>query len=243
MPSEDRLHLVRITLVAVFVTALVTAQVTAAKVMAFDLPVALPVTGSQVLVPAAAFAYALTFLASDCYAELFGRKPAQAMVNVAFGMNVVFLGLAWLAIAGPVFRFSPVGQEAFASVIGASAPVVIGSMAAYLVSQNWDVVVFHRIRAVTGDRRLWARNLGSTVTSQFLDTVIFITLAFGLLPPLFGGQAMAGGEILALVVGQYVVKLALAAGDTPVVYAVVHLARSRNLVPHAQPADPAPKAD
>ncbi len=222
----------QLALVSLFVTALVTAQVTASKVLAFDLPVALPVTGTQLILPGAAIAYALTFFASDCYAELYGRRAATRLVNVAFVMNVVFLVLAWTTIAAPVFQFSPVAQDAFRSVIGASTGVVAGSMLAYLVSQNWDVFAFHWLREYTDGRMLWLRNLGSTATSQAIDTVIFISVAFVLF------QGMSVDEALALMVGQYVFKLGVALADTPFVYLVVSVVRRRDAGhSRATPAD------
>ncbi|MEF8855254.1 MAG: queuosine precursor transporter [Haloarculaceae archaeon] len=211
----------QLALVSLFVTALVTAQVTASKVLAFQLPFSLPLTGSALILPGAAIAYALTFFASDCYAELYGRRAATRLVNVAFFMNLVFLGLAWTTIAAPIFEFSPVAQGPFQSVIGSSTGVVVGSMAAYLVSQNWDVFAFHWLREYTDGGLLWLRNLGSTVTSQAIDTVIFISVAF----VLFQGMGLA--DAVALMVGQYVFKLGVAVVDTPFVYGVVSVVRAR----------------
>jgi len=214
-------------LLSLFVTALITSQVTASKLLAIDLPFGVPLAGSTLFLPGAALAYAVTFFASDCYAELYGRRAAQVMVNVAFFMNFVFLALAFLTIRAPIAPFSPVGQAEFASVLGASLPIVVGSLAAYLVSQNWDVVVFHRLKQYTDGEALWLRNLGSTASSQLLDTVIFITLAFGVVPALVGGDPRSVSAILGLIVGQYILKLAIAVGDTPFVYAVVGAVRSR----------------
>lgn len=218
-PAVDPLPLPRLGLIALFVTALITAQVTAAKIVALNIPVSLPVTGNLLLVPAAAFAYAVTFFASDCYAELYGRRAAQRLVNMVFLMNFVLLGLVWLAIAAPVFPNSPVGQGPFSQVLGASTGVVVGSLLAYLVSQNWDVIVFHRIRDATDGEALWLRNIGSTATSQLLDTLIFITVAFVIF------QGVPVEQAVGLVIGQYVIKLAIAALDTPFVYTAVGAVR------------------
>ena len=48
----------------------------------------------------------------------------------------------------------------------------------------------------------------STMTSQFVDTIIFITIAF------YG----VVDNLPAMIVGQYVIKLLLALGDTPFFY-------------------------
>jgi uncharacterized integral membrane protein (TIGR00697 family) len=221
-----------VVLVALFVTALVTSQVTAAKLLAISLPVSLPVIGGSILLPGASIAYPLTFFASDCYAELHGKRAAQVMINVAFGMNFVLLGLVALIIAAP--RGGGVPQDAFATVLGASLNIVAGSLLAYLVSQNWDVIVFHRLRESTDGEALWLRNIGSTATSQALDTVIFVGVAFYVLPGLGVnpglGLSLAGA--VALMIGQYLVKLLIALLDTPFVYLAVGLVRRERADEH-----------
>lgn len=221
--TAPSMSLMQVGLVGLFVTALVSSQVTAAKVAMFALPFSLPVIGDALIVPAAVFAYALTFFASDCVAELYGRRDAQVMVNVGFLMTIVLLGLVELAIWTPVFPNSPVAGETFRTVLGPSTGVVAGSLLAYIVSQNLDVVTFHRIREYTGGEDLWLRNVASTGTSQFVDTLIFIGVAF----VVFQGMPLAAA--IPLAIGQYVVKLLIAVLDTPFVYGVVELARRTNL--------------
>ncbi|WP_224270450.1 queuosine precursor transporter [Haloprofundus salinisoli] len=221
---ESRLTTGEVALVGLFVTALVTAQLTAAKLLAFDLPLSLPVVGDSLALPGAALAYALTFFASDCYSELYGRKAAQRMVNVGFGMNLVVLALVAGTIAAPALDPGFGGQ--FAAVLAPSANIVLGSLVAYLVSQNWDVLVFHRIREATDGSHLWLRNVASTATSQALDTVLFVTVGFLVAPTVLGiGQATPVPVVISLVVGQYILKLLIAVADTPFVYAVVGLLR------------------
>ena len=216
----------QVALIGLFVTALVTAQLTASKVLAFSIPADLPVTGSELILPGAALAYALTFLASDCYTELYGRRAAQVMINVAFALNFVVLILVWSTIAAPDAGTGVPGEE-FEAVLGASTSVVAGSLLAYIVSQNYDVIVFHKIREYTGPERLWLRNILSTGTSQAIDTVIFVSIAFAIAPFLLGtGEILPLEVIAALIVGQYLLKLAIAIVDTPVVYAIVGLVRS-----------------
>jgi uncharacterized integral membrane protein (TIGR00697 family) len=231
--SERSSPVGRLALVALFVTALVTGQLLAVKVLSLSLPVSLPVVGDAIFVPAGVLAYALTFFASDCYSELYGRREAQLVVNVAFLMNFVWLALLWVAIWAPG---SPAGvdPEAFGTVLAPSTNIVVGSLAAYVVSQNWDVIAFHAIRERTGRERLWLRNLGSTATSQAVDTVVFITLAFLLVPAVGPGDPASLGFAASLIVGQYLLKLLIAVLDTPLVYAAVAAAGGR------RDAEPAP---
>ncbi|WP_232686911.1 queuosine precursor transporter [Halobacterium zhouii] len=229
--SDARTETGRVALVGLFVTALVTAQLTASKLLMFDVPfgLTLPLTGSALVLPGAALAYALTFFASDCYSELYGRRAAQVMVNVGFAMTLVMLGLVYTTIEAPIAPFSGVGQDAFARVLWSSANIVVGSLLAYVVSQNWDVLAFHAIRERTDGEMLWLRNVGSTATSQAIDTVIFVTVAFAIAPAVLGvGTVYSTDQILSLVVGQYLLKLAIAVVDTPFVYAVVGAFRERD---------------
>lgn len=223
-PAEPPTDPLRLGLVAVFVTALVTSQVIAGKVLA--LPVGIALVGGALLVPAGVLANALTFFASDCYTELYGRRAAHTMVNVAFLMNFLLLALIGLAIAAPG---SPAGVDpaSFAAVLGFSVNIVIGSLIAYLVSQHWDVFVFDAIGDRTGGRLLWVRNLGSTASSQLLDTVVFIGFAFAIVPAVIGiGEAVPLDVLGQLIVGHYAVKLVIAVLDTPFVYAVIAYAKA-----------------
>ncbi len=224
----------RVTLAALFVTALVVAQLTAVKLVALPLPRPLPVVGGALVVPGAAFAYAVTFFASDCYAELYGKTAAQVVVNVGFAMNLVLLGLVWATILAPVAQTSAVGAAAFRTVLGAGTNVVAGSLLAYVLSQNWDVLVFHRLRTLTGGDHLWLRNLASTGTSQALDTVVFVGVAFGAAPALLGvGATLQPAVLVQLAVGQYLLKLAIAVLDTPLVYGTVRLLRDGGTATYA----------
>ncbi len=214
-------------LAALFVAALVTAQLTAAKVLAFGLPagLSLPVTGDTLVLPGAALAYALTFLASDCYTELYGRRAAQVLVNVAFLLNFLVLALVWSTILAPAAQ-SSIDPAAFRTALGASTNIVAGSLAAYVVSQNFDVVVFDRLGRLTDGRHLWLRNIASTGTSQAIDTVIFVGVAFWALPTYAGvGPQVPDGVVLSLVVGQYLFKLLIALVDTPFVYLITATVR------------------
>ncbi|MFB6113565.1 MAG: queuosine precursor transporter [Halodesulfurarchaeum sp.] len=227
MNGDRRFPIAQVALVGLFMTALVTAQLTATKILAFPVPASLPVVGSSVILPGASLAIAVMFFTSDCYAELYGRGAAQVLVNVGFAMNFVLLSLVWSTILAPAAP-SSVDPSAFATVLGASTNIVIGSLVAYIVSQNFDVIAFHALREFTDGRHLWLRNIGSTATSQAIDTVIFVGVAFFLAPTVLGfGSALPVSIIIPLIIGQYLLKLLIALLDTPVVYLVVGLAGGR----------------
>src|SRR5690606_30961433 len=94
------------------------------------------------------------------------------------------------------------------ALLGQNARFVLASMVAYFVAQTWDVMVFHSLKSKMNGRRKWLRNNASTISSQFIDTAIFITIGFyGVVP-----------DLLAMIVSQYAVKVVLALLDTPIFY-------------------------
>lgn len=207
-----------IALVALFVTALVTSQLISSKLLALTIPL----VGVALSAPGGTLAYAATYFASDCISELYGESFARRVVNIGFAMNFVMLALVFLTIRLPAAEGSLVDPAQFATVLGSGTNIVLGSLFAYLVSQNWDVIIFHRIREATGGSMLWLRNIGSTATSQLVDTVIFTVVAFAIAPALLGnGQVPPTNVIVSIIVGQYILKLLIALFDTPLVYATV----------------------
>ena len=183
----------------IFVTSLVTSNVISSKIVMIG----------SLTVPAAVVAYPLTFLMTDVIGEIWGREEADRTVRLGLVCQIMSLILIGLALLLPVAPFAD-NQTAFASILGSTFRVVAASLAAYICSQTWDVWVFHRIRgayidrhgSVKGGRWLW-NNL-STMSSQLIDTVIFIVLAFvGSVP-----------DIGHMILSQYLVKLVYAALDT-----------------------------
>lgn len=207
---------------ALFVTALITAQVISSKLLAVSLPII-----GMVAMPGGTLAYAATFLSTDTLNELYGKDVATRVVRVGFLMNFVLLGLVYITIYWP--RAGGVPQETFAGALAPSLNIVAGSLVAYLVSQHLDVSLFDWLKRYTSTRFLWVRNIGSTAVSQFVDTVLFTTVAFIVAPTVFGvGNGLPLSVIPTLVIGQYVVKGLIAILDTPLVYLVVSTVRQQN---------------
>lgn len=200
----------------VFAVALVTSNVITAKTV----QTGLPLFGSTILVPAAVICYCVTFLMTDVVGEIWGRREARTVVLGGFGCQVLAMCLIMIGEALPAAV--PEMQSAYEMLLGQNAVFVVASMCGYLLSQSWDVFLFHRIRdrvlARGGtSRSRWIWNNASTMTAQAIDTIVFIGIAFGIG---FGWlfDAATIGQLGAMMVGQYLCKLVLAALDTPVFY-------------------------
>ncbi|MDC3416883.1 queuosine precursor transporter [Aquibacillus salsiterrae] len=172
------------------------------------------------ILPAAVIAYVVTYLITDVIGEVYGKDAARKTVQAGFLTQVIGLVFIYLAIelpAAPIFA----NQEAFATILGGSFRVMLASLLAYLVSQNVDVIIFHRLKEKHGEKKLWLRNNLSTMLSQLLDTTIFIAIAFaGTVPT---------PVLISMIVTQYVVKFMIAIIDTPIAYLLVKLAKKEKV--------------
>ncbi|BBO91359.1 queuosine precursor transporter [Desulfosarcina ovata] len=194
-----------IILLSIFIGSITIASVLANKI----------ITVAGLYVPAGVLAYSVTFICTDVISEIWGRERANDVVFGGFMALVGVLILVQLSLAWPKAPFWD-NAGAFNSVLGSTSRIIVASFIAYLVSQYHDVWAFHFWKKKTDNRHLWLRNNLSTAVSQFLDSFIFITIAFyGVMP------------IGSLIVGQWIVKMAIAVLDTPVVYFIVYLIRRK----------------
>lgn len=204
-----------------FITTLVVANIIAIKLFSFSVPI-IPddwLIDNVWVLPVSAFTYPLTFLITDTIAELYGRRATTRIVWMGFGCSILMLIMIYIGkiLPGADFWVADGGQDAYDFILGSVPRIVAASMVAYLVSQNFDVFAFHFWRRKTDGRHLWFRNNASTMMSQAIDTALFITIAFA--------GTVPGSVLATMLVGQYLVKVCLAALDTPVVYALVGLIR------------------
>lgn len=176
----------------VFITSLIIANILSAKIVTFW----------GLVIPAAIVAYPLTFLMTDVIGEIWGKQQANQAVRLGFICQLISLAMIGLAIILPVAPFAD-NQEAFKSILSSSFRVVAASLVAYICSQSWDVWLFHKLKEKNAGHK-WLRNNLSTMTSQILDTAIFITIAFiGVVP-----------NIWIMIGSQYLIKVIYAALDT-----------------------------
>jgi uncharacterized integral membrane protein (TIGR00697 family) len=153
--------------------------------------------------------YGSIFFATDILNEVYGKKAARRGVWLGFiGMLLMTL---WMQLG---LRFIPhasdFAQGPLATIFGLMPRIAAGSMVAYLVSQHHDIWAFLYWKKRTKGRFLWLRNNASTMVSQAIDSIIFCSIA---LWGLYDTDTW-----LQILVSTYVMKLIVAAVDTPFLY-------------------------
>lgn len=188
------------------------ANIIASKIVSIDFLVV------EVTLPAAVFVFPLTFLVTDTINEIWGKQRAKEIIWLGFAMNLLMIAFLYL---GQVLPPAPTWelQQAYEAVLGAVPRMVVASLAAYIFSQLHDVWAFQFWKRLTKGRFLWLRNNLSTMVSQLFDSVIFVTIAFAF--------TMPWEVVITLIINQYLVKLIIAAVDTPLIYLLVAWIRKR----------------
>ncbi|MCF7923831.1 MAG: queuosine precursor transporter [Candidatus Izimaplasma sp.] len=154
--------------------------------------------------------YGTIFLATDVLNEIYGKKEAKKAVFIGFGVMFVTVVIMQIAI-----QFNPNPEDwampYLKEIFGFLPIVFLASMTAFFVSQLVDIYIFAKIKEkLPNTKYLWIRNNGSTLISQFIDTIIFVPIAFY--------ASFTNQVIFNLIISTYIIKLIVALIDTPVIY-------------------------
>jgi queuosine precursor transporter len=180
----------------------------------------------------------IVFVLTDIINEYFGRKGVVrlsflAVFMIAYAFIFVFLAINLVpADFWPTSHYdylsdltqknkisSEVGNynTAFGLVFGQGLKIIIASIIAFLIGQILDALIFHKIKLLTGDRRIWLRATGSTFISQFFDSYIVLFIAF------YIGANWPLSTVLAIGTMNYIYKVVMAILLTPMIYFIRYL--------------------
>ena len=194
---------------SIFVAALIAANLLGSKIT----------TILGVSVSVGIFAYPLTFLITDSIEEVFGKEKAKQLMYGALIAQILVLIIVAVAIKmPPATRFEH--NEAYGLIFGNSIRIIIASLIAFFLSQTHDIWAFSFWKKQTRGKFLWLRNNLSTFISQFIDTTLFMFIAFYMITPKFDVSF-----IFSLIIPYWLFKIAFAVIDTPLVYGLVYWLR------------------
>ena len=177
---------------------------------------------TSLAVEAGIFAFLLLVVLSSATAQLHGAATANRLVMWGFlplGVSILLILLVLRLPADP--GMWPEGLEAFQLIHATTPRIMAAGPVAYLVSLLLNVWIFSRLRGkvdaageAKGGIGLMVRGAIASALSQAIDSVIFITLAFGgerEIGPLIAGQALAK-VALSFVLVPFLIALAVALG-------------------------------
>ena len=140
----------------------------------------------------------MTYIFGDVFTEVYGYGASRRAIWIGFFAS------ALLAVMGIFTVWLPPApgwhnQEAFATVFNFVPRLIVASLIAFWCGEFANSFVLAKMKLWTDGQYLWTRTVGSTVVGQAVDTIVFMTLAFG-------GQ-LTPALIVSLIVWGYLFKV------------------------------------
>lgn len=198
--------------IALFVLFITMSQILAAKIGDFT------VFNYQITAPVAVLIFPFTFQITDMVNENFGQKATHRMIFIAFLTQIFMAIFIWFSIEVPAAPFwgfdwasDPVeAQQFWLNFFGSTIRITIASWISFIITENLDAILFAKLKKWTKGKNLWIRNVFSDIPTLALDSVLFISIAFGGEFPL--------DVILIMIWGQLLTKWFFGVIDTPFMY-------------------------
>ena len=174
----------------------------------------------------------VVFVMTDVINEYFGKKGVKLLSNMAvlliiYAFFMVYFGISldpnewWQYESGllsqdPELHIKDM-DVAYGKILGQGLWIIAGSLVAFLIGQIVDVMTFHKIKQITGEKKVWLRATGSTLISQFIDSFVVLFIAF------YIGADWELVRVLAIGCVNYIYKFSMAIVLTPLIYLAHHL--------------------
>jgi queuosine precursor transporter len=173
----------------------------------------------------------VVFVMTDIINEYYGKRGVRFLSYLTIGLiSYAFLMFSWAITLKPSEYFT-IGygiknaNDAYAGILGQGLWIIVGSVTAFLIGQLLDVLIFHRIKRITGEKNIWLRATGSTLVSQLVDSFVVLFIAFYLGRRIQDGQGDPWSlhQIAVTGTGNYIYKFIMAVLLTPVIYFVHYI--------------------
>lgn len=183
----------------------------AAKQAVIDIPGLGPIPfGAGVLF------FPISYIFGDILTEVYGYGRDRRVVWAGFGALIFASVMAAVVVnlpAGPS-DYMKSYQPALETVFGNAWRIAAASIIAFWCGSFANSYVLAKMKIMTEGKWLWTRTIGSTIVGEFVDSILFYSIAF------YG--IWATGDIMKVIMVQYVLKTGWEVLMTPVTYKIVN---------------------
>ncbi len=185
-----------------FVAVLIVSNIASSKIVVCG-----PFTfdGGTILFP-------ISYIFGDILTEVYGYRRSRQVIWIGFASTLLMTAV--LAVVG--FLPSAPGwenQDAYQKILSTTPRIVAASLIAYFAGEFSNSYLLAKMKIFTRGRWLFTRTIGSTIVGEGIDTVFFACIAFA--------GTVPGSTLAAILVSNYLFKVAFEIVVTPLTYAVV----------------------
>jgi len=207
METEPKLDISRrskyfIYIAIVFVAVLMISNTTASKIIQLG----------PFVVSGAIFVFPISYIFGDILTEVYGYRASRKIIWSGFAALIFMSFWYWFIQILPAASFWP-NQEAYEAILGAVPRITLASIVAYFAGEFSNSFVLSKMKVLMNGKHLWMRTIGSTLVGEGVDSLIFISIAFGGTMPI--------SSLLTIIGSIYLLKVLYEVIATPLTYAIV----------------------
>ncbi len=192
-----------LTFITVFyVVVLLLSNITAVKLTSFW---GFTFDGGTILFP-------LTYIFWDILTEVYGYKQAKKVIWTGFFMlmfSSCIITLVWLLPPDQYWEF----QSDYQNILWQVPRIILASLIAYALWEFLNSYILAKLKVAMEWKLLFVRTIASTLAAQWIDTVVFVMVAFyGVFP---------NSVLATIIISNYVFKVWVEVLFTPLTYKII----------------------
>jgi len=190
------------TITGLFVAVLLISNIASTKIVEFFW---FTFDGGTILFP-------LSYIFGDILTEVYGYKESRRVIWIGF-ISALLMSVTLIIVgampAAPDWTY----QDSYDKILGQTPRLVAASLMAFWSGEFSNSFILAKMKVWTKGKMLWSRTIGSTVVGEFVDTSIFVLVAFwGVLP---------NELLMTIIFSNYIFKTGIEVLFTPVTYRIV----------------------
>ena len=166
------------------------------------------------------FFFPIIFIMTDIVGEVYGRKISRFFVLSGIISILLFLFYSFISSVAPWSEKGLWVKSGYDQIFGVTFRMSIASILAFVIAEYQDVFSFFFLKKKFGNKYFWIRSNLSNLWSQFLDSGIFMLVAFlGIYP---------FGTIVMMTIPWWIYKVVMGFLYTPLSYLGIHILKGGN---------------
>jgi hypothetical protein len=162
--------------------------------------------------------FPLSYIFGDCLTEVYGYKASRKVIWTGFAMIILMAVNIWIIGYLPAEK-SWVFQDSYNNILMMVPRIVLASLCGFFAGEFSNSFVLSKMKVLTNGKHLWMRTIGSTVVGEFVDSLLFVMIAFlGLYPT---------SVLIVMAISNYLFKTFIEVVFTPITYAVIRFMKKQ----------------
>jgi uncharacterized integral membrane protein (TIGR00697 family) len=206
-------------ILGLFVAILLISNIVSVKALIIPLPFTklhFSFDGGTLLFP-------FSYIFADVLTEVYGYERSRRVIWSGFFGLILMALLIWLVgiiPPDPLWKL----DGAYQQLLMTAPRIALASIIAYFAGEFSNSYILSRMKIITKGRFLWARTIGSTVAGEFIDSLLFVTIAFyGVWP---------NSLLVQVLISNYIFKTLYEIAATPLTYLITNWLKRREVEDH-----------